>query len=174
MNPLKWMTWSEKIMFKDKLAKIRLAIFDFDGVFTDNKVLVSEDGTESVTCCRSDGIGISRIATIGVKSYVVSSETNPVVKVRCQKLGLPVIQGVENKQETIKNLCKSLKVTSEECLFLGNDINDINALKMVGCPLAVADSYAEIDPYVIYKTKNKGGEGAVREICDLIYNYKII
>ncbi len=163
-----------KIVLKDKLANIKLAIFDFDGVFTDNKVLVSEEGIESVTCCRSDGIGISRIATIGVKSYVVSTETNPVVKVRCKKLKVPVIQGVENKQEAIKSLCKSLNITSEECLFLGNDINDICAFKIVGCPLAVADSYAEIDRYVIYKTKNKGGEGAVREICDLIYNYRTI
>ena len=59
-------------------------------------------------------------------------------------------------------------------MFLGNDINDISALKIVGCPLAVADSYKEIDRYVIYKTKAKGGEGAVREICDLIYNYRTI
>ena len=162
------------IALKDKLEIIKLAIFDFDGVFTDNKVLVSEDGIESVTCCRSDGIGISRIAKIGVQSYVVSTETNPVVKVRCKKLNVSVIQGVEDKQEAIKNLCKSLKLSPKECLFLGNDINDISALKMVGCPLAVADSYSEIDRYVIYKTKAKGGEGAVREICDLIYNYRTI
>ena len=162
----------KKITFKDKLANIKLAIFDFDGVFTDNKVLVSEDGIESVNCCRSDGIGIARIAKIGIKSYVVSTETNPVVKVRCKKLNLPAIQGVENKKEAIKNLCESLKISLEECLFLGNDINDISALKIVGCPLAVADSYSEINPFVIYKTKKKGGEGAVREICDLIYNYR--
>ena len=162
------------IALKDKLEIIKLAIFDFDGVFTDNKVLVSEDGIESVTCCRSDGIGISRIAKIGIQSYVVSTETNPVVKVRCNKLKVSVIQGVEDKQEAIKNLCKSLKLSPKECLFLGNDINDISALKMVGCPLAVADSYSEIDRYVIYKTKAKGGEGAVREICDLIYNYRTI
>ena len=159
---------------KDKLANIKLAIFDFDGVFTDNKVLVSEDGIESVTCCRSDGIGISRIAKIGVRSYVVSSETNPVVEVRCKKLKIPVIQGVENKQEAIKSLCKSLNISPKECLFLGNDINDICAFQIVGCPLAVADSFDEIDRYVIYKTKSKGGEGAVREICDLLYNYKTI
>ena len=160
------------IVLKDKLAIIKLAIFDFDGVFTDNKVLVSENGIESVTCCRSDGIGISRIAKIGVKSYVISTETNPVVEVRCKKLKISVIQGVNDKQEVIKNLCESLKLSPEECLFLGNDINDISALKFVGCPLAVADSYSEIEPYVIYKTKAKGGEGAVREICDLIYNCK--
>ena len=162
------------ITLKNKLAKIKLAIFDFDGVLTDNKVLVSEEGIESVTCCRSDGIGISRIASIGVKSYVISTETNPVVEVRCKKLKIPVIQGVENKEEAIKSVCKSLKISFEECLFLANDINDICALRMVGCPLAVADSYQEIDRYVIYKTKNKGGEGAVREICDLLYNYRTI
>ena len=162
-----------KINLKDKLANIKLAIFDFDGVFTDNKVLVSQDGSESVNCCRSDGIGISRIGTIGVKSYVVSTEINPVVKVRCKKLQVPVIQGVKDKEEAIRDICKSLNISFEECLFLGNDINDIGAFQLVGCPLAVADSYEEINRYVIYKTKNKGGEGAVREICDLIYNYRI-
>ena len=63
-----------KIVLKEKLVNIKLAIFDFDGVFTDNKFIVSEDGIESVTCCRSDGIGILRIVTIGVKSYVVSQK----------------------------------------------------------------------------------------------------
>ena len=84
----------KKTNLKDKLANIKLAVFDFDGVFTDNKVLVSEEGIESVTCCRSDGIGISRIATIGVRSYVVSSETNPVVEVRSKKFARPLAQGV--------------------------------------------------------------------------------
>ena len=85
---------------KEKLSKVKLAIFDFDGVFTNNKVLVSENGVESVICCRSDGIGLSRLNKLGIKSYVISSETNAVVKVRCKKLKIPVIQGVENKKKS--------------------------------------------------------------------------
>ena len=157
---------------KEKLSKVKLAIFDFDGVFTNNKVLVSENGLESVICCRSDGIGLSRLNKLGIKSYVISSETNPVVEARCKKLKVPVIQGVENKKKVIEKLCESIDISPKECLFLGNDINDICALKIVGCPIAVADAYEEINNYVVHKTKTKGGEGAVREVCDLIFKYR--
>ena len=157
---------------KEKLSNIKLAIFDFDGVFTNNKVIVSEDGFESVVCCRSDGIGLSRINQIGIKSYVISSELNPVVKARCKKLKIPVIQGVENKKKAIEELCKSINISPKECLFLGNDINDICALEIVGCPIGVADAYEEINNYIIHKTKTRGGEGAVREVCDLIFNHR--
>ena len=162
-----------KKFIKDKFFKVKLAIFDFDGVFTDNKVLVSQLGVESVLCCRSDGIGISRLSSIGIKSYVISSETNPIVRVRCEKLKIPVIQGVVDKRKAIEDLCNSISISPKDCLFLGNDINDINAFQIVGYPIAVADAYEEINDYVIYKTKRKGGNGAVREICDLIFNYKI-
>lgn len=161
-----------KKLTRENLFNIKLAIFDFDGVFTDNKVLVSQNGVESVLCCRSDGIGLSRIHSIGIKSYVISSETNPVVKVRCEKLKIRLIQGVLNKKKVIEDLCQSINISPRDCLFLGNDINDICAFQIVGCPVAVADSYEEINDYVIYKTIKKGGEGAVREICDLLFHYK--
>ena len=77
---------------------------------------------------------------------------------------------MENKEDTILEICQKLKVSVEECLFLGNDVNDIAALKLVGLPIAVADAYPEISDYVIHKTKAKGGKGAVREICDIIFN----
>lgn len=88
-----------------------------------------------------------------------------------QKVKNILLSGVDNKEIAILEICKKLKVSVEECLFLGNDINDLNALKLVGLPIAVADSYPEILDYVIYKTKAKGGKGAVREICDIIFNF---
>tara|TARA_Y100000589_G_C27173395_1_gene637713 strand:+ start:1116 stop:1619 length:504 start_codon:yes stop_codon:yes gene_type:complete len=159
-------------LFIKKLESLKLALFDFDGVFTDNLVYVSDLGIESVVCSRSDGIGISRISSIGILNYVISSETNPVVKKRCEKLNISLLQGVLDKKDAVVNLCQKFNIKPEECLFLGNDINDIPALEIVGIPVAVADAFPEILDYVIYKTSNRGGKGAVREICDIIYNFK--
>ena len=92
------------------LASVELIAFDFDGVFTDNTVYVSQDGTESVHCWRSDGLGLSRLAGIGVKTYIVSTEKNPVVAIRANKLKIQCKQGVEDKAAAILDICKELGV----------------------------------------------------------------
>jgi 3-deoxy-D-manno-octulosonate 8-phosphate phosphatase (KDO 8-P phosphatase) len=153
------------------LKKVKLVIFDFDGVFTDNSVYVSENGIESIKCNRSDGLGISRLRSIDIDTYIISTESNIVVSKRAKKLKIPVIQNVNDKSKAVKVLCKDLNINLKNTMFVGNDINDIPALKIVGFPIAVSDAYDEIHPYVIYKTQKNGGDGAVREICDLIYNY---
>lgn len=156
-----------------KFSEVQLLIFDFDGVMTDNNVLVSENGIEFVTCSRGDGMGIKRLASTGIKICVISTEINPVVTKRCEKLNIPCKQNIENKDKAVLDTCSEYNISSEKTLFLGNDINDIPAFKSVGLPIAVADSYKEVIPFIIYQTKKKGGKGAVREICDLIYNSKI-
>ena len=156
-------------MILERLNEVKLALFDFDGVFTNNLVYVSENGVEHVACCRSDGLGISRLNSIGIPTYVISTETNNVVRARCEKLKIPFVQNIKNKDFEVLKLCKELKIDLKNTLFIGNDINDIPALKIVGFPISVADSYPEIKEYTIYQTKAKGGEGAVREVCDLIY-----
>mgnify|MGYP000669194220 CR=1 FL=1 len=152
------------------LQKVKLVIFDFDGVFTDNSVYISQDGIESVKCHRSDGLGISKLRSLKIPTYIISTESNIVVSVRAKKLKIPVFQNIKDKSESVKLLCNELSIKLENTMFVGNDINDIPALKIVGFPVAVSDAYDEIKPHVIYKTKKKGGFGAVREICDLIYN----
>ena len=151
-------------------ADVKLALFDFDGVLTDNYVYVCENGTETVKCNRSDGIGISRIQKIGIKCFVISSEKNSVVEKRCKKLNIPLKQNVLNKEIAVLEICKDYNIELKNTLFLGNDINDIPAFKIVGFPIAVADAFPEIETFVRYKTETKGGKGAVREICDLIFN----
>lgn len=155
-------------------ASVDLIIFDFDGVFTDNTVLVSHDGVESVRCWRSDGLGLSRLKRKGVKIYIISTETNPVVSVRAKKLDLPCLQAVENKAEAVSALCKKLCVPLVNTMFVGNDINDIPAFKIVGTPVAVSDAYPEVFPHVRFQTQRAGGFGAVREICDLVFFAKDI
>ena len=151
------------------IKNVKLIIFDFDGVFTDNSVYISEEGKESVKCNRSDGLGLSRLRTLGIPNYIISTESNVVVSVRAKKLQIPVFQNVKNKDQSVKLLCKNLNIKLENTMFVGNDINDIPALKIVGFPVAVSDAYDEVFHHVIYKTKKNGGKGAVREICDLIY-----
>ena len=152
----------------DLLASIRLVAFDFDGVFTDNTVYISQDGIESVRCWRSDGIGLSKLSDVGVQAVIISTETNPVVTARAEKLKLTCKQGVEDKAAEILTICQELQIDPQQTMFVGNDINDINAFKSVGVPVAVADAYPEINLHVVYHTKKPGGFGAVREVCDLI------
>jgi 3-deoxy-D-manno-octulosonate 8-phosphate phosphatase (KDO 8-P phosphatase) len=154
------------------LASVRLVAFDFDGVFTDNTVYVTQDGVESVRCWRSDGLGLTRLRSVGVRAFIISTEANSIVSSRAHKLKLPCKQGVEDKAAAILSICKELEIAAELTMFVGNDINDIPAFRSIGVPVAVADAYPEVYPYVLYRTQRRGGLGAVREICDLVYNAK--
>jgi len=151
---------------------ITFIIFDFDGVFTDNRVIVGEDGRESVICNRSDGIGLSKLREIGVDTLILSTEVNHVVKKRAEKLKIACINGCENKLEQLKIEIKKRNVSLDQVAFVGNDINDAECLRLVGLPIIVADSHKEILNLGKYKTELRGGHGAVREVCDLIYNAK--
>jgi len=150
------------------LRNLRAVVFDFDGVFTDNSVTVDQNGVESVRCWRSDGLGLSRIRELGIKTLIISTEANPVVSVRAGKMKTECLQGVEDKAATIVAWCAEVGIPLSHVAFVGNDINDIPALKKVGLPIGVADSYEEISPFIKYLTRTPGGYGAVREVCDLI------
>ncbi len=152
-----------------ELNTIELICFDFDGVFTDNLVTTNDHGSESVLCCRSDGIGLSRLKDIGIKMCIISTETNPVVSMRAKKLGLPVMQGITDKSVAVNQFCLDMNIKKENTMFVGNDINDISAFQSVQFPVGVRDSFSEIDNHIIFKTIAKGGKGAVREICDMIF-----
>lgn len=154
-------------------ANVMLAVFDFDGVFTDNTVYVSKDGQhEHVKCYRGDGLGLRRLRASGVKTYVLSTEVSPVVEIRCKKLDIAYQQGLEDKAKALKELAKKMGVSLEVTLYLGNDINDHSCLEMVGVSVVVADAFDEAKSAAKYQTKKGGGEGAVREVCDWIVKCK--
>ena len=154
---------------KAQLASLQLVAFDFDGVFTDNMVYLNEEGIESVRCWRSDGLGLSRLKSVGINMVIISTEVNPVVTARAKKLNIPCRQGVEDKAQAIISICKEFEVDIKRTAFVGNDINDIAAFELVGLPIAVYDAHPEVLPYISYQTKAMGGRGAVREVCDLIF-----
>jgi len=145
-----------------------LLALDFDGVMTDNRVLVLEDGREGVWCNRGDGLGLERLRTLGLDVLVISKERNPVVGARCAKLGLRYLQGVDGKWPVLRRHLADERVDPERVIFVGNDVNDLECLRNVGCAVAVADAHPEVLASAAIVLTARGGEGAVREICDLI------
>lgn len=152
---------------RKRLRAIRLVAFDFDGVFTDNRVWISEDGQESVCCTRADGIGLRKLDAMNIASIIVSTEVNPVVTARARKLGISVHQAVSDKVAALRGVASALNITLAETAFVGNDVNDEPALRAVGLPMVVADSHPDVHRLAVYRTRTPGGQGAVREICDL-------
>jgi N-acylneuraminate cytidylyltransferase len=145
----------------------KAVLFDFDGVFTNNKVYVDENGKESVCCDRSDGWGLAQLKKSGIKIAVLSTEVNPVVSARCKKLGLEYRQGLgEKKFEAFQNWCAENNVQPEDVVFVGNDANDGECLKAAGCGVVPADAYPEAKEVADLVLKRNGGEGAVRELCE--------
>jgi 3-deoxy-D-manno-octulosonate 8-phosphate phosphatase (KDO 8-P phosphatase) len=153
--------------FKEKLRAIKLIAFDFDGVFTDNTVYVSQDGTESVRCFRGDGLGLSKLEKAGIATAIISTETNPVVEARSRKLGIRCIKGCADKGTALKELADELGLFMTQVAFVGNDINDLECLRMAGLPIVVKDAHPDVLAAAAYRTNTPGGYGAVREICDL-------
>lgn len=150
-----------------------LVALDFDGVFTDNRVVVDEHGTESVLCHRGDGHGLSQLAA-HVPVVVFSTEANPVVAARCEKLGLPYEQGLgDRKIDALTRYCTERDIPLDEVLFVGNDVNDLECLRAVGCAVAVADAISEVKALAHAVLSRRGGDGALRELADaLLHNLR--
>jgi YrbI family 3-deoxy-D-manno-octulosonate 8-phosphate phosphatase len=148
--------------------QVSLLIFDFDGVMTDDRVWVDQEGHESVAANRQDGLGISMLRKAGIPMVVVSTETNPIVTARCRKLDLPAIQGVGDKKTVVQSLMAERRLDPQQVVYLGNDVNDLPCFPLVGCAVVVADAHRNVLPQADLILTRKGGQGAVRELCDLI------
>ncbi len=149
------------------IKKIRLVVFDFDGVFTDNTVFVDQNGVESVRCWRSDGLGLRKLAGLGIESMILSTETNPIVSVRSKKLKIKCVQGCDDKRASLDRVVREAGIQLEEVCFVGNDINDLDCLRAVGLAVIVQDAHPDVWEAAHFRTQTPGGRGAVREVCDL-------
>jgi N-acylneuraminate cytidylyltransferase len=149
-------------------TNVELLVLDFDGVFTDNRVLVDENGKEAVLCHRGDGWGLEQVRTTGLEVVVLSKETNPVVTARCEKLGLACQQSCDDKRTALQQMAAERGLEAEQVAFMGNDVNDVEGLRWVGMPVAVADAVPAVREAARYVAVRRGGDGAVREVCDLI------
>lgn len=149
-----------------RVKRCQILILDFDGVMTDNTVLVSQDGRESVLCNRTDGLGIGMLRDSGFPIYVLSMEENPVVKARCDKLKIPCTQGEKSKGPALTKILAERGIDAANAAYVGNDANDVACFRMVGLAIAVADAHECVRPFVHVRTKKPGGKGAVREVVD--------
>ena len=152
---------------EETIRRIRLVAFDFDGVFTDNMVYVFEDGSEAVQCSRSDGMGLQKLKRAGIETVIISTEPNPVVSARARKLNIRCVQNCQDKRAVLQEIAHELKITSDQVAFVGNDINDLACLECVALPIVVQDAHRDVVATARYQTKQPGGHGAVREVCDL-------
>jgi len=146
----------------------RLLALDFDGVLTDNRVWVDQEGREAVTASRGDSMGINLVKKAGVEVIVISTEVNPVVEARCRKMQVPAFTGTWDKKGVLKKYMEEHGFSSGEVVFLGNDVNDLPCFSIAGCAVAVADAEPEVLRHADLVLSHRGGYGAVRELCDRI------
>jgi YrbI family 3-deoxy-D-manno-octulosonate 8-phosphate phosphatase len=160
--------WQDKQSNTSLPRQIDLLVFDFDGVMTDNNVLISSDGMEYVNCNRSDGMGVEILRQLGIPMLILSKETNPVVTARANKLQIECIQSIDDKRTALLNYLKKKQLNPQNVIYVGNDINDKECLDLVGFPIIVADSHPSVVNSATIRLQSGGGRGAVREIADII------
>lgn len=154
------------------LGEIRLVVFDFDGVFSDNRVWTNDRGEESVACFRGDSAGLRRLDEVGVGYFILTSETNDAVPARARKIRSECVRGIEDKLPVLRAELERRGVLLAETAYLGNDINDAECLAAVGFPVVPSDAWAEVVPLAKIVLERAGGHGCVREFCDAVWNAK--
>ncbi|HEU4972444.1 MAG TPA: haloacid dehalogenase [Gaiellaceae bacterium] len=154
------------------LTEIELVVFDFDGVFTDNRVWTNEHGEESVACWRGDALGLRRLEDVGVDHFVLSMEVNAAVGARAQKIRAACIQGVDDKPPVLRDEAARRGISLERTAYVGNDVNDAGCLEIVGLPVVPADAWPDVVPLAELVLERRGGHGCVREFCDAVWNAK--
>lgn len=147
--------------------RIGLIVYDFDGVMTDNKVILREDGLESVIVNRADGLAVEIIKGMGIKQIILSKEKNRVVGSRAKKLGIPVVQGIDDKK-ILMSFCGENKIMLDDVIYIGNDLNDIEVMKVVGYPLCPLDACEEVKDISKLVLGARGGDGVVRDLLKYI------
>ena len=153
---------------KLNIRDFQLIIYDFDGVMTDNRVLVFKNGEEAVFVNRSDGLAVKAIKEMGIRQIIVSSEVNPIVAVRAGKLQIAFVQAIDDKKRAVEGYLRQNKIKREKVIFVGNDINDKSAMEFVGMAVAPSDAHPDIKKLSKVVLSVKGGHGVVRELLDLL------
>ena len=152
--------------------KVDVLVYDFDGVLTDNKVFVFEDGREAVLCSRSDGLAIGMIKKTGLAQVIISTERNSVVLARARKLGIEAIHGVKDKKTVLAAYCRKRQFSLKKVIYIGNDLNDLEAMESAGYPIAPQDAHTRIRTLACCITKAKGGDGVVREVFERVLIFR--
>ena len=152
-----------------RAARIKLLLMDCDGVLTDGRIWIFENGEEQKGFHTRDGLGIDLLHRAGLRSGIISGRTSSAVLKRAQGLGMSfVIQGCEDKRKAFADILEQAGVENLEVAFIGDDLNDISLMLQSGLGVAVADAAHETREHAHYVTNAAGGFGAVREVIELI------
>jgi 3-deoxy-D-manno-octulosonate 8-phosphate phosphatase (KDO 8-P phosphatase) len=155
--------------FIEKAKFIKLIIFDVDGVFTDGKIYVDDRGLEIKAFHVLDGNGIKLLQEKNIEIAVISGRDAPGVNFRMESLGIRhIYQGCADKLPVYQNLLKNLKLQDKEVAYMGDDLHDLPLLKQVGLGITVPNAVKEVLANTSFVTKARGGEGAIREVCESI------
>lgn len=158
---------SETLLERIALPRISALVMDFDGVHTNNYVYLNEHGHETVRLSRADGLGIQLLRSMGLTLAIMTSETNDAVRHRAEKLGVELYYGVQDKKKLLFQWCEDKKIPISEVAYVGNDLNDLEALRSCGFAIAVGDAYTEVLRQADLVLKSSGGESAIREIAEI-------
>lgn len=159
---------------QSRFAEVKLLALDVDGVLTDGGLYYSDRGEELKKFNVKDGLGLKLLMQVGVNVAIISASTSTSTLHRAKKLGIEYIFiGIEDKLAQLKEICEQLQLSLAQVAYMGDDLNDLPIMKLVGCPLTVADAMAQNQAEAIYITKLAGGKGAVREICDRLISSQI-
>lgn len=146
----------------------KAVVTDFDGVHTDDTAFVDADGREGVRVSREDGMGVSLLRRAGVPMLILSTEVNPIVRARAHKLRVPVLHGVDDKESALRGWADENGIDLAEVAYLGNDVNDLPAMRIVGWPVAVANAHPRVREEARVVLSREGGRGAVRELIERV------
>jgi YrbI family 3-deoxy-D-manno-octulosonate 8-phosphate phosphatase len=153
----------------DRARNVRLLCVDVDGVLTDAGMYYGPDGEVMKKFNTRDGMGLARVRAEGIAVAIVSGEDSAIVHARAAKLQIDdVFSGIADKRAVVDELCARKGLALEQVAFIGDDLNDLPALECVGLPCAVADAAAPVKAVAAYVTERRGGDGAVREVCELL------
>ena len=147
---------------------VRAVVTDFDGVHTDDTAIIDADGGERVRVSREDGMGVAILRRAGVPLLILSTEVNPVVRARAEKLRVPVLHGIDDKEQALREWAAGEGIPLADIAYLGNDVNDLPAMRIVGWPVAVANAHLEVRSAARVVLSRTGGNGAVRELVERV------
>tara|TARA_B100000767_G_C19732885_1_gene522573 strand:- start:743 stop:1240 length:498 start_codon:yes stop_codon:yes gene_type:complete len=156
------------------INEVDVIIFDFDGVLTDNFVYLNDSGEEWVKCSRSDGLAFDVLRKLSKSVFILSTEKNKVVSERARKLKVEVIQSIDNKLEAINFIMKQSNSSLDRTLYIGNDLNDYNIMKLCGYTACPSDSHVLIKDISKFVLNSRGGDGVAREIIEDVFGLNLL
>ena len=155
----------------NKIQKPKILFTDFDGCLTDDRVWLNQDGEEFVAANRKDGLAVKTLKNLGIQVIIASTETNKVVLARGNKMGVDVLQGLSDKAKSIEQYIEKMNLSWDDVWYIGNDVNDIQAIKKAKVSICPSDAVKAVKKEVDIKLKTRGGYGVLSELASLLESY---